>query len=368
MRDNELVFWNAFVAVGGFGPQSFKKLLAGFPNLETSWRASREELIGSGIGEKQTDRFLDQRKKISPELLFKDLLKEKIEIITIQSEDYPPQLKEIASAPPVLYVRGEKEILSNKSIAVVGSRKFTSYGERAAQSLCRDLVRSGLAIVSGLALGIDAIAHRTALDSDGKTVAVLGTGIDDATIYPRENFNLARQILENGGALICEYPPRTPSLKQNFPARNRIMAGLSIGTLVIEAAAGSGSLITADYALEFNREILAVPGDIFSLQSIGANELIKKGAKLVQSSADILEEMNMKTSGRESRPLEAQKIYEPKTKEDKSIWNILSNEPLHVDRISKMTKLNPATVNSVLSVLEVEGAVRNIGGQNYIKT
>lgn len=367
MHDKELIFWNAFAAVGRFGPQSFRKLLARFPDLETAWHATREEIIESGIGEKQTNCFLDKREKISPELIFEELLKEKIEILTIQNDGYPPQLKEIPSAPPVLYFRGEKEILSNKSIAVVGSRKFTTYGERAAQSLCRDLVRYGLTITSGLALGIDAIAHRTVLEAEGKTIAVLATGIDDASIYPRDNFNLAKKILESGGVLITEYPPRTPSLKQNFPARNRIMAGLSIGTLIIEAAVSSGSLITADYALEFNREVLAIPGDIFSLQSIGTNDLIKKGAKLVQSASDILAELNLEGAGEQSHFPGAQKIYEPKTKEDKSIWDILSNEPLHVDIISKMTKLNPATVNSVLSVLEVEGAVKNIGGQNYIK-
>jgi DNA processing protein len=364
---NEIIFWNSFAAVGGFGPQSFKKLLAAFPDLKKAWQASRGDLIESGIGEKQTERFLAERGKTSPELLFEELTKEKIEIITIRNESYPSQLKEIPSAPPVLYIRGEKEILSNKSIAVVGSRKFTKYGERAAQSLCRNLVRAGLTIASGLALGIDAIAHRATLESGGKTIAVLGTGIDDATIYPRDNFNLAQQILENGGALITEYPPRTPSLRQNFPARNRIMAGLSLGTLVIEAAAGSGSLITADYALEFNREVLAVPGDIFSPQSIGTNELIKKGAKLIQSSADILEELHVETADRQSPLFEAQKIFDPKSNEEKLIWKILSNEPLHVDRISKMTKLNPATVNSALSVLEVEGVVKNTGGQNYIK-
>jgi DNA processing protein len=367
MQNNELIFWNAFAAIGGFGPQSFKKLLAKFPDLETAWQASREELSDSGIGEKQTDRFLTERGKISPEKIFEILAKEKIEIVTIQSESYPPQLKEITSAPPVLYIRGEKEILANKSIAVVGSRKFTKYGERAVQCFCRDMVRSGLTITSGLALGIDAIAHRATLEADGKTIAVLGTGIDDATIYPRDNFNLAQQILGNGGALITEYPPKTPSLKQNFPARNRIMAGMSLGTLVIEAAAGSGSLITADYALEFNREVLAIPGDIFSPQSIGTNGLIKKGAKLIQSASDILEELNMKKADRQSPLFETQKMFKPKTKEEKSIWDILSNEPLHVDRISKMTKLNPATANSVLSVLEVEGVVKNVGGQNYIK-
>ncbi len=367
MQDNELIYWNAFAAIGGFGPQSFKKLLAFFGDLETAWKAGRVELIGTGIGEKKVEIFLAARGKITPQKFFEEVLKEQIEIITIHSTVYPPQLKEIPSAPAVLYGRGDLQILSNKSISVVGSRKFTTYGERAAQSLCRDLVRSGLMIVSGLALGIDAIAHRATLEAGGKTIAVLGTGIDDATIYPRENFNLAHEIIESGGALIAEYPPKTPSLKQNFPARNRIMAGLTLGTLVIEAAASSGSLITAGYALEFDREVLAVPGDIFSPQSTGANELIKNGAKLVQSARDILEELNVKTAGRQAPLFEEQKNYEPKTSAEKTVWRFLSHEPLHIDRISKMTKLDAAAVNGTLSMMEVEGAVKNVGGQNYIK-
>ncbi|MDP1845216.1 MAG: DNA-processing protein DprA [Candidatus Moranbacteria bacterium] len=367
MRDNELIYWNAFAGVGGFGPQSFKKLLAFFGDLETAWKAGREELIGTGIGEKKVENLLSERGKISPEKFFEDVLKEQIEIITINSAVYSPRLKEIPSAPAVLYGRGDLKILNNKSLAVVGSRKFTSYGERSTQSLCRDLVRAGLTITSGLALGIDAIAHRATLEAGGKTIAVLGTGIDDATIYPRENFNLAKNIIESGGALLTEYPPKTPSLKQNFPARNRIMAGLSLGTLVIEAAEGSGSLITAGYALEFDREVLAVPGDIFSPQSTGANALIKNGAKLVQSANDILEELNVKTSGRQTLLFEEQKNYDPKTSEEKILWKILSHEPLHIDRISKMTKLDAAAVNGTLSLMEVEGAVKNVGGQNYIK-
>jgi len=367
MPDKELIYWNAFAAVDGFGPQSFKKLLSFFGDLETAWKAGRVELVGTGIGEKKVEKFLSARGEMDPEKFFEEVLKEQIEIFTINSAVYPPQLKEIPSAPAVLYGRGDLEILSNKSLAVVGSRKFTTYGERATQSLCRDLIRAGLTITSGLALGIDAIAHHATLEAGGKTIAVLGTGIDDATIYPRENFNLAKNIIENGGALITEYPPKTPSLKQNFPARNRIMAGLGLGTLVIEAAEGSGSLITAGYALEFNREVLAVPGDIFSPQSTGANALIKNGAKLVQSASDILEELNVNTTGRQAPLFAERKNYDPKTNEEKTIWKFLSHEPLHIDRISKLTKLDTATVNGALSMMEVEGAVKNVGGQNYIK-
>ena len=231
------------------------------------------------------------------------------------------------------------------------------------ENLTRELVRAGLTIVSGLALGIDGIAHHAALDAGGITAAVLGTGIDDATIYPREHFNLAQRIIESGGSLITEQPPETPSLKQNFPARNRIMSGLALGTLVIEAAESSGSLITANFALEQNREVFAVPGDIFSPQSAGANMLVKHGAKLVTSAADILEELSISRIQPEL-PL---KIFEPKTDEEKIIWKNLSNEPLHIDKISKMTRLDTAVVSSVLGMMEIENVVKDVGGKNYIK-
>ncbi|MFA6193982.1 MAG: DNA-processing protein DprA [Parcubacteria group bacterium] len=361
---NEKIYWHAFNCVDGFGPQAFKKLTVGFASLEEAWKSTdAENLEQLGLSKKQIDNFFQFRQSHSPEILFKELAKENIEILTIGGDAYPVQLKEIASAPPVLYARGNKVILSNKSIAIVGSRKFTEYGRRVTENLTRDLVRAGLTIVSGLALGIDGIAHRSALDAGGFTAAVLGTGIDDATIYPREHFNLARQIIENGGALITEQPPKTPSLKQNFPARNRIMAGLALGTLVIEAAESSGSLITAGFALEQNREVFAVPGDIFSLQSMGANLLLKRGAKLVSSAADILEEFSLSRA----QPKLALKLFEPRTDEEKIIWKILSNVPLHIDKISKLAKLDTAAVSSVLGMLEIESAVRDVGGKNYIR-
>jgi len=368
---NEIIFWHAFNSVDGFGPQAFKKLTAGFASLEEAWQSTdAENLEQLGLTKKQIDNFFQFRQKNNPEKIFEELAKETTEILAITDEAYPTQLKEIASAPPVLYIRGDQNILANKSIAIVGSRKFTEYGRRVTENLTKDLVRAGLTIVSGLALGIDGIAHRAALDAGGLTAAVLGTGIDDATIYPREHFNLAKNIIENGGALITEQPPKTPSLKQNFPARNRIMAGLALGTLVIEAAESSGSLITAGFALEQNREVFAVPGDIFSPQSTGSNLLLKRGAKLVSSAADILEELNINhalpASLRET--LQAGlKLFEPRTDEEKIIWKILSNVPLHIDKISKLARLDTAAVAAILATLEIEGAVRNIGGQNFIR-
>ncbi len=365
MDDRELLYWNAFNNIPGFGPQRFKKLNSFFDSLENAWKANRLNLVTSGVGEKQADFFIAERDKISPEKLFEELEKEDIQMIIYLNQKYPPQLKEIPSAPPVLYLKGNQELLSCKSVAVVGSRKFTSYGERVVQSLCRELAQAGLVIVSGLAIGIDALSHRAVLEAQGKTTAVLGSGLDKNSVYPRVNFNLAQEIAEADGVLVSEYPPRTPSLKQNFPARNRIMAGLALGTIVIEADGDSGSLITANYSLEFNREVFAVPGSIFSPQSIGTNQLIKNGAKLVGSAADVLEELNIQTKFTETS--REQKIFNPNTEEEKTIWKILSTDPQHIDTIVKLSKLNAATVSSLLASLEIQGVVKNIGGQNYIK-
>lgn len=360
----DIIYYHSFNCIGGFGPQKYKMLKGYFPSLEAAWQSSREELKSAGISEKLADFFLSRRSSLLPEKLFKELDKENISPITLDDTNYPPQLKEIHSAPPIIYVKGNTEILKSKSIAVVGSRKFTDYGQRVAENLCRNLVFAGLAIVSGLALGIDAISHRAALEANGVTIGVLGSGLDNPSIFPRENFNLAMHILESGGALISEYPPRTPSFKQNFPARNRLMAGLALGTLVVEAALGSGSLITAEFALEFGREVFSVPGPLFSPQSQGSNDLIKKGAKLTESAKDILEELRISPKAEKESGL---RLYEPKSKEEKIVWKILSTDPLHVDRLVKLSKLNPALVASTLAMMEIEGAVRNVGGQNYIK-
>jgi len=364
MENKDIIYYHAFSCVGGFGPQKFKRLEAFFGNLAKAWDARLPELLEAGISPALAKTFLEKRNQISPERAFFELEKEKIEIITQKDNSYPPQLKEIPSAPAIIYVRGNKDALKNKSLAVVGSRKFTQYGQRVTENLCRELIRAGLTVVSGLAFGIDAIAHRAALEAGGITIAVLGTGIDDATIYPRDNFNLAKNILAAGGALITEYPPGTPSLKQNFPARNRIMAGLTLGALVVEAALDSGSLITAGLALEFGREVFAVPGPIFSPQSEGTNYLIKNGAKLVEGAKDIFEELRISSFTDEKNPA---RVYEPISSEEKNIWKFLSNDPLHVDRLLKLTKLNPAALGSALALMEIKGAVKNVGGQNYIK-
>ena len=284
-----------------------------------------------------------------------------IKMVVITDPEYPTLLKEIANPPYIIYTRGNLDLNSAPMISIVGSRKFTAYGSQVASTFAKDLARAGIIVVSGMALGIDAIAHQGTLSAGGQTVAVLGDGLDDESIHPKNNFNLAKDIMENG-ALVSEFPFGTPPLAFNFPTRNRIIAGLSLGTLVVEAGEKSGTLITSSLALEFNREVFAVPGSIFSTQSLGTNDLIKKGAKVVTSVKDILEELNLGTN-QIPKPI-LPKNFE--SDEEKIIMSLLSTEPVHIDNISKLSKLSVSQVSSCLSMMEIKGYVKNIGGQNYI--
>ena len=247
-------------------------------------------------------------------------------------------------------------------VSIVGSRKFTSYGSQAAHVLARELASAGITIVSGMAIGIDSVAHRSTLDKQGQTVAVLGNSLDDAHIYPRVNFNLSREIMDSG-ALVSDYPIATSASEFTFPARNRIIAGLSLGTLVVEAGEKSGALITAELALEFNREVFAVPGSIFSQQSAGTIALLKKGAKPVTGIKDILEELNL-NEVRKNPPV---KNYHCEKPEEKTLLNLLSSDPVHIDNLVKLSKMGTADVASTLAIMEIKGWTKNIGGQNYIK-
>lgn len=281
--------------------------------------------------------------------------------ITKQNKEYPKLLKEIFK-PPVLYVRGSFDKADDFALAVVGTRKPTHYGKQAASRIVYDLTKSGLTIVSGLALGIDTIVHKTALEAGGRTIAVLGSGVDDKSLYPQDNKKLACKI-EKSGAVISEYPDGTSAKPGYFPQRNRIISGLCLGALIIEAGYKSGALITAHCALDQNREVFCVPGSIFSEKSAGANNLIKLGAKLVTSAKDVLEELNLTQS---------LKLFEPEkitadNKEEAKILKFLNHEPRHIDELIKKTKLNPSAINAALSMMEIKNKIKNIGGGNYVK-
>lgn len=282
-------------------------------------------------------------------------------IKTIKPGAFPKLLCEIHDPPEKLYVRGDIDP-DAKMFAVVGTRKPSSYGKQVTPRIVQELSRAGLTIVSGLAYGIDTLAHEAVLDANGKTIAVLGSGIDDKTLYPQTNLRLAHRILENGGAVISEYPEGAEPFKGNFPARNRIIAGLSIGVLVVEAPLKSGSLITANLAVQENRDVLAIPGPITSSNSMGTNLLIKQGATPVTETEDVLQMLgieSIKDSG-------IQRVNEF-TEEEQRIFEALQEESLHVDVIIEQTGFAAAALNTLLTTMELEGKIRHLGGGVYAR-
>jgi DNA processing protein len=279
-----------------------------------------------------------------------------IEYIEAADPRFPPLLRHLSDAPKGLYVRGN--LKDQPAVSVVGTRRCSSYGRRATREIVSGLAASGLGVISGLALGIDGEAHRAALDADGYTIAVLATGIDEATIYPREHVKLAHRILESGGALVSEYPPRSPSFKFAFPKRNRLIAGFSPATIIIEATIDSGSLITARLALEENREVLAVPGPIFSETSAGCHQLIKLGAKPCTSTEDILACLKL------DRPelMAAVRSQLPLTAEESTVFAKL-DRPCHIDELSEALNAPISRISGLLTFLELKGYVQHEGNQ-----
>jgi DNA processing protein len=353
----------ALHTIPNLGSGALRQLYGHFQSGEAIWNAPQGQLQQAGIGPALIKNILIHRTSIDPQEIWGKIEAEGISVVAFFDNDYPVLLKEIPNPPFLIYYRGNLDCLKLPSLAVVGSRKFTYYGKQAAEKFSYDLAKAGLCIVSGLALGIDAIAHRGALDANGKTVAILGGGVEDGCIQPRTNYQLAQEILSRGGLLMSEFPLGTPPAVGTFPCRDLTMAALTLGTLVVEAAEGSGSLITPSHAVEFNREVFAIPGPIFSPQSVGTNALIKKGAKMATCVKDILEELRLQQTGQMAQPRAKIDL----TSEEESVSHVLSPEPTHVDRIIKLTKLETSCVISALSMLEIKGVAKNIGGQNYIK-
>lgn len=284
-----------------------------------------------------------------------------IEYISKDDPRFPPLLRQIADSPEGLYVRGT--IRDLPSISVVGTRRCTSYGRRATKEIVSDLAASGFGIISGMALGIDGEAHKAALDANGYTIAVLGTGIDEETIYPREHLSLAHRILDAGGAIVSEFPPGSPSMKHVFPRRNRLIAGWSQATLVIEADENSGSLITAKLALEENREVLAVPGSIWSQVSKGCHRLLTLGAKVCTGHRDILETLEL------DRPelISQARASMPLSSEESHILDCVVGQ-IHVDDLVIAAKRSTSIVSAHLAILEIKGYVAQLGGQIWSRT
>lgn len=360
---DELIFWNGLALFLKFDAKRLKKISDFFPSIKNAFEAPISEFIKAGIEEEIAQEFSEWRKKIDLEKEWKKLEKEKIKIITIRDENYPKLLKEIYDPPAVIYYKGEIKKEENYPLAVIGTRKMSSYGRGVTEEIVKDLVRNGLTIISGLALGIDGLAHKITLKEKGRTIAVLGGGIDEKTIYPSIHKDLAKKIINSGGAVISEYPIGTPPTRYTFPRRNRIISGLSLGTLVIEAPMESGALITARLALDQNREVFAVPGSIYSKNSEGCNWLIKLGAKPVTRAKDVLEALNLESILEEKRG----KII-AQTKEEEILLKYLTKEPIHINDLIEKSGLSSAQVLATLSLMELKNKIKNLGGGNYILT
>jgi DNA processing protein len=358
----ERAYRAALYEVDGIGPARMRVLLKYYGSAEKVWQASNEELLKIGMPAEAVKLLTVQRKKIDPEQHLQALAKLGIRVLTDGDEEYPRLLEQIDNSPALLFVRGGFKPKDELALAVVGTRRSTPYGRGVTERFVEQLVEAGLTIVSGLARGIDGIAHRAALEFGGRTIAVLGGGVD--RVYPPEHIRLADEITKNG-ALISEFAPGKLPVPGNFPARNRIISGLSLGVLVVEGASKSGTKITARLAVEQGREVFAVPGPITSEKSEAPADLIKLGAKPVTSARDILEEL--KIDKRQAGVDEFVRVsHEDLTKEEQEIIEVLKDGQKHVDEIAKSVKTNVALVSATLTMLELKGAVKHLGGMVYV--
>lgn len=355
---DERKYWLGFSVFPGIGPKRFFLLLEKFGNAQDAWSA-REKDIKEPLGAILTQKFLAFRKTFSIEDYSKKLSKSDVSFTTLLDKAYPPKLKQIDTPPFVLYYKGKlhSDDTYHQSVGVVGTRRVTGYGAEVTKVFTEGLVDAGCMIVSGLAMGVDAIAHRTTIENKGYTIAVLGCGVDCCS--PRENSQLYQMIIDSGGAIVSEFPLGQAPSKGSFPSRNRIIAGLSDAVLVTEGAGDSGALITAEFAKKYGRKVFAVPGQITSSLSKGPLTLIQKGARLVTSGRDILKELNI-TANPPSRRLRRAK---GDTKEEQKVLDLLQNESLQFDLLVSRAKIMPTQLSIVLSVLEMRGVIVQSNGE-----
>jgi DNA processing protein len=356
---SDLPYWLGFNLVSGIGPARFRRLLVQFGTAETAWRASSAELLAAGLDAKSVESLAARRGHLDLHRELDRVERAGATLVTLESGAYPPLLKHIADAPPLLYVKGDLQPGDELALAVVGTRRASVYGKQVCERIVGEIAGRGVTIVSGLARGIDAVAHRVALAAGGRTIAVVGCGVD--VVYPPEHAGLTREIGANG-AIVSEYPMGTPPDAGNFPPRNRIISGMSRATLVVEAGDNSGALITADDAVEQGRDVMAIPGSILAPGCAGTNRLIQQGAKLIQSASDILEELNVVTLGQQ---LEFRALS-PDDPVERSLLDVLTGEPAHIDEIVRRLELPAATVSSALALLELKGMARHVGGMHYV--
>lgn len=345
------------------GPKSFQKILIKFGTAEKGWNASEEEFAEIGIVLKTYKNFVEFKNRFDCDQYNGRLKKAGVEFVAFTDKRYPKGLRKIENPPIGLFCKGNVKLLkSTFSIGVVGTRKITQYGRDVTEMLVKELVKNGAVIVSGLALGVDGLAHRVTTENKGLAIAVLACGVD--CCLPSENYSLYSSILKSNGLVVSEYPLSAPPFKGTFLARNRIVAALSDGVLITEAAEGSGSLVTAAYALQYGKKVFAVPGQITSRMSDGSLQLLKQGAKLVSNAEDILGEFSS-AGWRNNSQFSKKKQFANLnlTKEEKKIVFLIQNEGLTIDEISKLSKLPVSKIFIAISNLEIRGIIRNAGGK-----
>ncbi len=355
VSNKDLPYLVATSAIPGVGTATFNYLLKHFKTLRKFWEADQAAIEKLKVDGRTRQSILEFRAKVDPKVYLSTVYERGIKVFSSQDRDYPANLRKISDPPPVLYVKGQILPQDDLAIAVVGARYATTYGNQVTQKLVKELVSAGLTIVSGMARGIDSFAHRAAIEVGGRTIAVLGNGVD--LVYPPENKNLYEQIIKNG-AVVSEFPLGFPSVPSNFPARNRIISGLSLGVLVTEAAVNSGSLITAGCAAEQDREVFAVPGPINSKMSEGANKLLKEGVHPVTEVADVLEILRVE---KVQRQISQSQGVKSKDKTEIAILKTLEGEARHVDKIVLETGLPIDKVTASLSMMELTGMIKNYG-------
>ena len=356
---DERLYWIGLNMVKGIGPKSFQSMLDHFGTAQAAWEASPGSLYDSGMQKKRIESLLNFRASIDLNKIWASIQEKNIKILIWNDENYPRRLRDIPQSPPVLYMRGEITPQDSWAVSVVGTRRITTYGRQVAEELGSGLARSGVTVVSGLARGVDSAAHSAALKAGGRTIAVMGCGVDQ--IYPPENRGLAAEIIENG-AIISDYSIGTPPEANNFPPRNRIISGLSIATVVVEANRRSGALITADFALDQGRDVYAVPGNIFVPHSAGPNRLIQQGAFPLISVDDLLEslDLSMVTEHQTARQVL------PSNAVEAVLFENLGFEPKHIDEIRQDVDMPIEDVSAALSLMELKGMVRKVGGMKYV--
>jgi DNA processing protein len=330
-----------------------------FGSLEVAWYSPVEGFISAGIPQKIIENLMKIRSQVDLNRIMDNIAQKKIRVITWQDPDYPRRLKEINQSPPVLYINGNINVEDEWAVAVVGTRRVTTYGRMVAMELAGFLARNGITVVSGLARGVDAIAHQAALQAGGRTIAVLGSGVD--IVYPPEHTKMAKEIIIQG-ALMSDYPIGTPPDGVNFPPRNRIISGLSLATVVVEAGEKSGALITAEFAVEQGRDVFAVPGSIMAPQSDGTNRLIEQGARPLLKMEEILETLKLENIPEKQQHRKAC----PMNPLEMKIMQHLTREPLHVDELSNLSGLPINEVSATLTLLELKGMVSQVGSMNYV--